>query len=182
MSPARITNRPLQQGQRVTCRRVRQLHFVDMVGVEQLLEVMAQDEPPVAERIQRLLLPSYLPGAARCHAAALLCVCVCMCVCLSVHLSVCLCVSVLHGCLIMLRAVAVSCLKQTYCISFQAMIQAMFSSTCGRCTNTSKVRSACCANQCPQSCCGAQKYCTLCLKHGLFLLILSLMLTASIAI
>ena len=68
-----------------------------MVGVEQLLEVMAQDEPPVAERIQRLLLPSYLPGTTHCYTAALLCVHVCV--------YVCVCVCVLHGCLIMLRAV-----------------------------------------------------------------------------
>ena len=44
------------------CRRVRELHFVDIVEVQQLLEVMAQDAAPVAERIQRLLLPSYFPG------------------------------------------------------------------------------------------------------------------------
>lgn len=44
------------------CRRVRELHFVDIVEVEQLLQAMAQDLPPVAYRIQKLLLPSYFPG------------------------------------------------------------------------------------------------------------------------
>ncbi len=50
------------------CRRVRELHFVDIVDVEQLLDVMGQDVPQVAERVQRLLLPSYFPGACHCHA------------------------------------------------------------------------------------------------------------------
>ncbi len=50
------------------CRRVRELHFVDIVDVEQLLDVMGQDVPQVAERVQRLLLPSYFPGASHCHA------------------------------------------------------------------------------------------------------------------
>jgi hypothetical protein len=45
------------------CRRVRELHFVDIVDVEQLLDVMGQDVPQVAERVQGLLLPSYFPGA-----------------------------------------------------------------------------------------------------------------------
>lgn len=44
------------------CRRVRELHFVDIVGVEQLLQAMAHDLPQVAHRIQKLLLPSYFPG------------------------------------------------------------------------------------------------------------------------
>lgn len=44
------------------CRRVRELHFADIVDVQQLLEVMAHDAAPVAERTQRLLLPSYFPG------------------------------------------------------------------------------------------------------------------------
>ena len=35
---------------------------MDIVDVQQLLEVMAQDAAPVAERIQQLLLPSYFPG------------------------------------------------------------------------------------------------------------------------
>ena len=43
---------------------MRELHFVDIVDVEQLLDVMGQDVPQVAERVQRLLLPSYFPGAA----------------------------------------------------------------------------------------------------------------------
>jgi len=50
------------------CRRVRELHFVDIVDVEQLLDVMGQDVPQVAERVQRLLLPSYFPGACHCRA------------------------------------------------------------------------------------------------------------------
>ena len=41
---------------------MRELHFVDVVDVEQLLEAMGQDVAPVADRIQRLLLPSYFPG------------------------------------------------------------------------------------------------------------------------
>ena len=44
------------------CRRVRELHFVDIVDVEQLLQAMAHDVPQVAHRIQKLLLPSYFPG------------------------------------------------------------------------------------------------------------------------
>lgn len=43
-------------------RRVRELHFVDIVDVEQLLEAMGQDVAPIALRIQKLLLPSYFPG------------------------------------------------------------------------------------------------------------------------
>lgn len=35
---------------------------MDIVDVEQLLEVMGQDVAPVADRVQRLLLPSYFPG------------------------------------------------------------------------------------------------------------------------
>lgn len=35
---------------------------MDIVDVEQLLEVMGQDVAPMAERVQRLLLPSYFPG------------------------------------------------------------------------------------------------------------------------
>ncbi len=50
------------------CRRVRELHFVDITDVEQLLDVMGQDVPQVAERVQRLLLPSYFPGACHCRA------------------------------------------------------------------------------------------------------------------
>ena len=46
----------------VMCRRVRELHFVDIVDVEQLLQAMAHDLPQVAHRIQKLLLPSYFPG------------------------------------------------------------------------------------------------------------------------
>lgn len=45
---------------------MRELHFVDIVEVQQLLEVMAHDAAPVAERIQRLLLPSYFPGSLSC--------------------------------------------------------------------------------------------------------------------
>ncbi|KAL0037621.1 hypothetical protein WJX77_005190 [Trebouxia sp. C0004] len=45
----------------LTVMRVRELHFVDIVDVEQLLNVMGQDVPQVAERVQRLLLPSYFP-------------------------------------------------------------------------------------------------------------------------
>ncbi|DBA71994.1 TPA: hypothetical protein ACH3X2_010737 [Trebouxia sp. C0005] len=45
----------------LTVMRVRELHFVDIVDVEQLLDVMGQDVPQVAERVQRLLLPSYFP-------------------------------------------------------------------------------------------------------------------------
>ena len=41
------------------CRRVRELHFVDIVDVQQLLDVMGQDVAPVAQRIQKLLLPRY---------------------------------------------------------------------------------------------------------------------------
>ncbi|KAL3138948.1 hypothetical protein ABBQ32_005760 [Trebouxia sp. C0010 RCD-2024] len=41
--------------------RVRELHFVDIVDVEELLGAMAQDVPQVAHRIQKLLLPSYFP-------------------------------------------------------------------------------------------------------------------------
>lgn len=44
------------------CRRVRELHFVDIVDVGQLLGALAQDLPQVAHRIQKLLLPSYFPG------------------------------------------------------------------------------------------------------------------------
>ena len=46
----------------VLCRRVRELHFIDIVDVQQLLDVMGQDVAPVVQRIQRLLLPSYFPG------------------------------------------------------------------------------------------------------------------------
>ncbi|KAK9830117.1 hypothetical protein WJX72_009857 [[Myrmecia] bisecta] len=56
---------------------VRALHFVDIVALDTLLDVMATDAPPVSERIQRLLLPSYFPdveeGPAR--VAALLRTC-----------------------------------------------------------------------------------------------------------
>ena len=52
--------------------------------MEQLLEVMAQDEPPVAERIQRLLLPSYLPGTTHCCPVVCACMCVCVFVCVCV--------------------------------------------------------------------------------------------------
>ena len=44
-------------------RRVHELHFVDVVDVGQLLDALGQDVAPVAERIQKLLLPSYFPGA-----------------------------------------------------------------------------------------------------------------------
>ncbi|KAL0041759.1 hypothetical protein WJX79_003625 [Trebouxia sp. C0005] len=58
----------------LTVMRVRELHFVDIVDVEQLLDVMGQDVPQVAERVQRLLLPSYFPdggeGPARDSALA----------------------------------------------------------------------------------------------------------------
>ena len=53
------------------CRRVRELHFVDIVDVEQLLEAMAQDVPQVAQRVQKLLLPSYFPGLHQCFHAML---------------------------------------------------------------------------------------------------------------
>ena len=52
----------------MACRRVRELHFVDIVDVQQLLDVMGQDVAPVAQRIQKLLLPSYFPGALHCQA------------------------------------------------------------------------------------------------------------------
>ncbi len=61
-------------GRKTCCvyRRVRELHFVDIVDVEQLLDVMGQDVPQVAERVQRLLLPSYFPGACHCHAVCVM--------------------------------------------------------------------------------------------------------------
>ena len=51
-------------------RRVRELHFVDIVDVEQLLEALGQDVAPVADRLQRLLLPSFFPGIYVCEECA----------------------------------------------------------------------------------------------------------------
>lgn len=42
-------------------RGIRALRWHDVVAPQRLLDVMASDVPPVSERIQRLLLPSYLP-------------------------------------------------------------------------------------------------------------------------
>ena len=43
-------------------RAVAGLSFTDMVPLDALLGALAADAPPVAARLQRLLLPSFLPG------------------------------------------------------------------------------------------------------------------------
>jgi condensin-2 complex subunit G2 len=53
---------------------VRDLSFVDVVPLDALLGAMAEDAAPVAQRVHRLLLPSYFPGPAEgiaCVAALL---------------------------------------------------------------------------------------------------------------
>lgn len=44
------------------CRSLRDLSFVDVVPLDTLLDVLATDSAPVAERVHRLLVPSYFPG------------------------------------------------------------------------------------------------------------------------
>ena len=44
------------------CRHVKELHFVDVVPLEVLLEAMTTDCSAVSARIQKVLLPSYFPG------------------------------------------------------------------------------------------------------------------------
>ncbi len=41
---------------------MRDLSFVDVVPLDTLLDVLASDSPQVAQRVHRLLLPSYFPG------------------------------------------------------------------------------------------------------------------------
>ncbi len=43
-------------------RSLRDLSFVDVVPLDTLLDVLATDSAPVAQRVHRLLLPSYFPG------------------------------------------------------------------------------------------------------------------------
>ena len=43
-------------------RHVKELHFVDIVPLDVLLEAMTTDCSAVSARIQKVLLPSYFPG------------------------------------------------------------------------------------------------------------------------
>ena len=45
-----------------TCRTVRNLSVVNVVPLDVLLEVLSSDARPIAERVHRLLLPSYFAG------------------------------------------------------------------------------------------------------------------------
>jgi len=45
-----------------TCRTVRDLSVVNVVPLDVLLEVLSSDARPIAERVHRLLLPSYFAG------------------------------------------------------------------------------------------------------------------------
>ncbi len=44
------------------CRHVKELHFVNVVPLDVLLEAMTTDCSAVSARIQKVLLPSYFPG------------------------------------------------------------------------------------------------------------------------
>eukprot|EP00232_Nephroselmis_pyriformis_P015184 CAMPEP_0182884986 /NCGR_PEP_ID=MMETSP0034_2-20130328/19337_1 /TAXON_ID=156128 /ORGANISM="Nephroselmis pyriformis, Strain CCMP717" /LENGTH=877 /DNA_ID=CAMNT_0025018231 /DNA_START=21 /DNA_END=2651 /DNA_ORIENTATION=+ len=54
----------------LTVRSVRAIKFFEVVPVEKLLDSLESDQAPVASRIARLLLPSYLPPAAGPEEAA----------------------------------------------------------------------------------------------------------------
>ena len=43
-------------------RHVKELHFVDVIPLDVLLEAMTTDCSAVSARIQKVLLPSYFPG------------------------------------------------------------------------------------------------------------------------